>query len=114
MNAHVPRDETLWTSDYWLRHCEGYAVDGPDGHIGFVSEVVESDDSFDLIVFVAVGELRIPSIAIVDVDLDGERIAVAECPARARRPADGIGVSPRIGSGRSLMASSPPGTTMAS
>jgi hypothetical protein len=78
MDVHVLTDETLWTSDYWLRHCEGYAVDGPEGHLGFVSEVVEDDDSFDLIVFVDGDEVRIPSSAIVDVDLNGERIAVAD------------------------------------
>ncbi len=29
----------VWGDDYWLTRCEGFSVDGPSGHLGFVSEV---------------------------------------------------------------------------
>jgi uncharacterized protein CbrC (UPF0167 family) len=40
---HTPECHS-WTDEYWLSHCEGFRVDTPDGHLGFVEEVAWSDD----------------------------------------------------------------------
>lgn len=29
-----------WTEEYWLRHCRGFRVEGPDGWLGYVEEVL--------------------------------------------------------------------------
>jgi hypothetical protein len=70
-------DYGCWTTDYVLRHCEGYAVAGPAGHLGFVSRVVETADSLELVVQVGENEARIPASAIEHIDAQAERIAVA-------------------------------------
>jgi hypothetical protein len=31
-------------SDYWLEHCEGFHVSGPNGRVGFVESVVSSSE----------------------------------------------------------------------
>lgn len=80
--ATAPGAETdgFWTRDYLLRHCEGYIVDGPDGHVGFVSEVVETDEALELVVEGASGEFRVPLDAIQYFDPHAERIAIALAP----------------------------------
>ena len=52
-------------------------VDGPAGHLGFVSEVVEAGDSVELVVAGAFGEFRVPLEAIQYFDPSGERIVIA-------------------------------------
>ena len=38
------RQGGIWTDDYCLRHCEGYAVDDADGRrLGYVETVVRQD-----------------------------------------------------------------------
>jgi hypothetical protein len=34
------QEASCWTHEYLLRHCEGYRVDSPDGHHGYVEEIV--------------------------------------------------------------------------
>ncbi len=29
-----------WTDEYWLRHCHGFRVEGPDGCLGYVEKVL--------------------------------------------------------------------------
>jgi hypothetical protein len=66
----------FWTQRYLLLHCDGYMVDGPDGHVGFVSEVVESDGEPELVVETGAGELRVPMGAIERFDPSAERLRV--------------------------------------
>jgi hypothetical protein len=35
---------TEFDRDYWLRHCEGYRVDGVEGRLGFVESIREEAD----------------------------------------------------------------------
>jgi hypothetical protein len=35
-----PRTSPPVDEDYWLRHCEGFRVDGPEGRLGIVEHVV--------------------------------------------------------------------------
>jgi hypothetical protein len=77
--AVAPAEERfagIWTRAYALRHCEGYIVDGPRGHVGFVSDVVETDDSLELLVDGEAGELRVPVEAIECFEPHAERIVV--------------------------------------
>ena len=66
-----------WTREYALRHCEGYMVDGPRGHVGFVSAVVEIDGTLELVIEGAAGERFVPSDAIESFDPRAERIVIA-------------------------------------
>jgi len=72
----------FWTRDYLLGHCEGYIVEGPEGRVGFVSEVVETDDLLELVVEGSSGELRVPVDAIGRFEPRAQRITLA---ARCRR-----------------------------
>jgi hypothetical protein len=65
-----------WTHDHLLRSCEGYLVDGPDGHLGFVSEVVESGETLELVVGGTSGQFRVPLDAITYFDPRAERITI--------------------------------------
>ena len=40
--SEAPAARAPFDREYWLGHCEGYRVDGPDGRIGFVEEVREN------------------------------------------------------------------------
>jgi hypothetical protein len=33
-----------WSKGHWLEHCTGFRVDGPDGHLGYVEEVLLAAD----------------------------------------------------------------------
>jgi hypothetical protein len=68
----------FWTREYLLRHCEGYVVDRPEGcRVGFVSEVVETDDVVEFLVEGSSGEFRVPVDAIDRFDARGQRITLA-------------------------------------
>ena len=67
----------FWTRDYLLGHCEGYIVDGPEGRLGFVSEVLETDDLLELVVEGSSGELRVPVDSIDRFDPRAQRITLA-------------------------------------
>src|SRR5437868_337013 len=67
----------FWTRDYLLGHCEGYIVDGPEGRVGFVSEVVETDDLLEFVVEGGSGELRVHVDAIDRFEPRAQRITLA-------------------------------------
>jgi hypothetical protein len=67
----------FWTRDYLLGHCEGYIVDGPEGRIGFVSTVVDTDDLLEFVVEGSSGELRVSVDAIDRFDPRAQRITLA-------------------------------------
>jgi hypothetical protein len=70
-------DRGFWTFDHLFRHCEGYMVDGPSGHVGFVSEVIEADDVVELVVETSCRELHVSPSEIEEFDPVGERIVIA-------------------------------------
>jgi hypothetical protein len=37
-------DASGFDRDYWLRHCEGYRVDGAEGRLGFVDSIRDEDE----------------------------------------------------------------------
>jgi uncharacterized protein CbrC (UPF0167 family) len=71
-----------WTDEYWLCHCEGFRVDTPDGHLGFVEEIVWSDDGakpIALRVRSSFGRRGLVTVGIddvVEVPQDGSSILV--------------------------------------
>jgi len=73
----VEADTGCWTTEYALRHCEGALVDGPSGHVGFVSEVIETDDSIEFVVQAGFDELHIPASEIEYVDPLSDRVVIA-------------------------------------
>jgi hypothetical protein len=36
----VEEDQQCWTEGYWLRHCTGFRVEGSEGHLGYVDDVL--------------------------------------------------------------------------
>ncbi len=69
-------------AEYWLHHCDGFRVDGPDGRIGVVDHV-EQDLEADApdVVAVASGlwrirRIRIPLTEVVEVQPGRRRIVV--------------------------------------
>jgi hypothetical protein len=76
LTAPAASDGGFWTLDYLLRHCEGYMVDGPGGHVGFVSEVIETAGSVELVVETGCGELHVSPSAIEEFDPLGERVVI--------------------------------------
>jgi hypothetical protein len=39
-NALVEEGQQCWTEGYWLRHCTGFRVEGPEGQLGYVDQVL--------------------------------------------------------------------------
>jgi hypothetical protein len=70
-----------WTHGHVLRHCEGFLVDGPERHLGFVSEVLETAGSIELLVAGPSGTFTVPLEAITSFDPRRERIVVARVVA---------------------------------
>lgn len=73
---------SCWTTDYWLRHCEGYRVWDSTGPIGYVEVVLTTDDDKPHSLVVRVGSVfsqlvTIPVDAVEGVDPAGERVFVA-------------------------------------
>jgi hypothetical protein len=77
----VERAPSTWSSDYWLRHCEGFRVVAPGGRLGFV-EVVLHDEDGNLAELGVVGGLfgrRLAFVHVADiaaVDPRAERITL--------------------------------------
>jgi hypothetical protein len=72
----------LMEAEYWLRRCDGFRVDGPDGRIGVVDHV-EQDLEADVpdVVAVASGlwrirRISIPLTEVVEVQPGRRRIVV--------------------------------------
>ena len=82
-----------WPVDeaYWLAHCEGFRVDGPDGRIGVVEHVVyESRPDVPDVVSVASGRWRlrstdVPIADVLEVRPEQERLLVRRPPGPHRR-----------------------------
>lgn len=85
---HADSDVTYWSRDYWLGHCEGFRVFGPDGRIGVVEVVLGAEDEPEaLVVRTGLFGTRASVLPVADVDLvepRAERIVVgaAESPLR--------------------------------
>ena len=53
---------------YWLRHCDGFQVFGPNGRIGFVERVDGHGDTVDLVI--AAGLFRNRTLVARERDVD--------------------------------------------
>jgi len=78
----------LWDDDYWLKRCEGFSVEGPDGDLGVVSEVhfrSQLDRPDELVVRSGLlGNRRyvVPVGEVIEVRPEAERIVLSTCHAR--------------------------------
>jgi hypothetical protein len=82
------RPAEFWTRHYWLEHCEGYCVDTPEGHVGFVEEVALdplSDEPTALLVRRNKEGHGITPVALADVigvRPEAETVLIATAPRR--------------------------------
>lgn len=64
-----PRSDCLPDlTGYWLRHCQGFQVFGPDGRVGFVEAVHKVGDHVDIVI--AAGLFRHRTLVAHDRDVD--------------------------------------------
>ena len=42
--AKIHPEETIWTTEYLLLHCQGYRVESAEGRLGYVEEVVQDQE----------------------------------------------------------------------
>jgi hypothetical protein len=73
-----------WTREYWFDHCEGYRVDSSSGHIGFVEEVVRTEEGEPCRLTVRTGHGRdgllvVAIESVLEFDPDSEHILVGTC-----------------------------------
>ena len=76
-------DESCWTHEYLLRHCEGYRVDSPAGHPGYVEEIVLLPDESEPIGFLVRGVSGLTFVCvhqIRDFSSRAQRIVVDPLP----------------------------------
>jgi hypothetical protein len=70
-----------WSQDYWLRRCENYRVDTPDGPFGFVDHVVFSDIGEPESLVVRVGRFQtrlmvVPFVEVAEIRPEREVLAL--------------------------------------
>ncbi|HXV96446.1 MAG TPA: hypothetical protein VD695_07850 [Gaiellaceae bacterium] len=82
--THSDADVTYWAHDYWLGHCEGYRVYGPEGRVGIVEAVLgEEDEPVTLAVregLFALRTLYVPIEDVIEVHPRAERIILRCSP----------------------------------
>jgi hypothetical protein len=79
--------ESRWTHDYLLRHCKGYRVDVPDGHLGYVEEIVLPPDESEPIGLLIRGDSGLVFVSmrqIRDFSPRAQRILVDRLPVTRR------------------------------
>lgn len=77
--ARGPRMSAPLDDDYWLGHCEGFRVDGPEGRLGVVDHLVyrsRADRPDVVAVTSGVWRMRTAEVLVSDI--------VAVLPAQAR------------------------------
>ena len=73
-----------WSDEYWLRHCEGFRVDCPDRHVGYVEEVrlsLDDGDPEELVVrvgFEGPGMVVVPVAQVALVSPEVERVLIRD------------------------------------
>lgn len=77
--TYSKQDASCWTDEYLLRHCEGYRVDSPEGHPGYVEEIVLLPDESEPIGFLVRGGSGLTFVSvhqIRDFSPSAQRIVV--------------------------------------
>ena len=82
--THSDTDQQFWSHDYWLAHCEGFRVDGPEGRVGIVEAVLgHEDEPTTLAVREGLFALRtvyVPIEQVADIEPRAERIVLRVGP----------------------------------
>jgi sporulation protein YlmC with PRC-barrel domain len=88
---------TRWSTEYWLRRCQGYAVYSDGEDLGRVEQVVLTDDGEELRALVvrrpARGTLTVAAVAVLGVDAADERLTIEPRVAAAFRLAESCAAS---------------------
>ena len=72
---HADSDVRYWSRDYWLGHCEGFRVLGPEGRIGLVEAVLgEEDEPEALVVRTGLFGTHASVLPLGDVELVEPRV----------------------------------------
>ena len=82
--THPDTDKQFWSRDYWLGHCEGFRVDGPEGRVGVVEAVLgREDEPTTLAVREGLFALRtvyVPLEQVAEIQPRAERIVLRSRP----------------------------------
>jgi len=90
--VNVDLEDSCWTAEYLLAHCERYRVESNEGKLGYVEEVIWTPDGSEplaLRVRTGVGSGGPVTIMVEDVlelHPKGERIVVRAQTGRAKPP----------------------------
>ncbi len=84
--------DICWSTDYWLRHCDGFRVTTEDGEIGFVDAVdlTPQGDAEALVLRFGsefTHSVRVPVAAVEALDPVDEAIVLGPISDRRRRHA---------------------------
>lgn len=88
----VDLEDSCWTAEYLLAHCERYRVESNEGKLGYVEEVIWAPDGSEplaLRVRTGFGSGGVVTIVVEDVlelHPNGERIVVRAQTGRAKPP----------------------------
>ena len=85
--------DSCWSTDYWLRHCEGFRVTTEDGETGVVDAVDLTPQGDVEALVVRFGRefthsVRVPSTAVEELDPVDETIVLGPISERRRRHAN--------------------------
>jgi hypothetical protein len=76
--AGVEKVRECWSEAYVLRHCTGFRVESPAGHLGYVEEVLldPKEDAPEALLVRGTSTIRIPLGQIIRVVPGQERVLV--------------------------------------
>ena len=85
--------DSCWSTDYWLRHCEGFRVTTEDGETGFVDaiDLTPQGDAEALVVRFGrefTHSVRVPAAAVEALDSVDETIVLGPISERSHRRAN--------------------------
>ncbi len=80
--TQVATPSECWTDEYWLTRCCGFRVSAPDGHVGYVEEVLLASEGTSPAALVVRGEraILVPAREIAEVLPGEERVVLRSRP----------------------------------
>jgi hypothetical protein len=72
-------EKSCWTEEFSLLHCEGFRVEGPDGELGYVEEVLlDAENVPEALVVRGTRRIVIPATEILRLLPGSERVLVGK------------------------------------
>jgi hypothetical protein len=82
--THFDSEITHWAKGYWLGHCEGYRVDGPEGRVGIVEAVLGDEEAPTTLAvregLFALRTVYVPVDDVAEIEPRAERILLRRTP----------------------------------